>query len=180
VTALKYALLGSQWSYGHFLKPTDSILYELRQRLVATWDEFQHSMVYYMRLISVEKDWKHVLTQKVVTVNTCCDTACLTFHLPHITTSSFHSHRRQPTTGCVQSLQRLKERTQTFSQMKKFCNLQVSVVTFQVRWASGLQFVFFYKININNQNYVWKILFKMAFWISQGKVVTSDGQGAQV
>jgi len=32
---------------------------------------------------------------------------------------------------------------QTFSQMKKFCNSQVSVVTFQVRWASGLQIVFF-------------------------------------
>jgi len=32
-----------------------------------------------MRLISVEKDWKYVLTQEVVTVNTCCDTVCLTF-----------------------------------------------------------------------------------------------------
>jgi len=39
-----------------------------------------------MRLISVEKDWKHVLMQKVVTLNTCCDIACLTFQLPHITT----------------------------------------------------------------------------------------------
>jgi len=61
-----------------------------------------------MRLISVEKDWKHVLTQKVVTLNTCCHTACLTFQLPHITTGSFQSHRRQLTT--LQSLQRLKER----------------------------------------------------------------------
>jgi len=26
-----------------------------------------------MRLISVEKDWKHVLIQKLVTLNTCCD-----------------------------------------------------------------------------------------------------------
>jgi len=33
-----------------------------------------------IRLTSVEKDWKHVLTQKVVTLNTCCDTVCLTFH----------------------------------------------------------------------------------------------------
>ena len=56
------------------------------------------------------KYWKHVLTQKVVTLNTCCDVACLTFQLPRITTSSFQSHRRQPTTGCFQSLQRLKER----------------------------------------------------------------------
>jgi len=37
-------------------------------------------------MISVEKDWKHVLMQKVVTVNNCCDIACLTFQLPHITT----------------------------------------------------------------------------------------------
>ena len=28
VTALKYASLASQWSYGHFLKLTDSILVE--------------------------------------------------------------------------------------------------------------------------------------------------------
>jgi len=28
-----------------------------------------------MRLISVEKDWKHVLMQKVVTLNTHCDVA---------------------------------------------------------------------------------------------------------
>ena len=67
-----------------------------------------------VRLISVEKDWNRVLTQKVVTLNTCCDIACLTFQLPHITTGSFQSHRRQPTTGSLQSLQRLKERNKPF------------------------------------------------------------------
>ena len=83
-----------------------------------------------VRLISVEKDWKHVLMQKVVTLNTCCDSACLTFQLPHITTCSFHSHRRQPN-NWLSSEPRTFERTQqTFSQMKKFCNSQVSVVTF--------------------------------------------------
>ena len=51
-----------------------------------------------VRLISVEKDSKHVLMQKVVTLNTCYDIACLIFQLPHITTGPF------------QSLQRLKER----------------------------------------------------------------------
>ena len=45
-----------------------------------------------MRLISVEKDWKHVFMQKAVTLNTCCDIACLTFQLPHITTGSFQSY----------------------------------------------------------------------------------------
>ena len=38
---------------------------------------------------------------------------------------------------------------------------------FQVGWASGLQFVFFWD-NVNNQNYVQIILLKMTFWISKG------------
>jgi len=46
-----------------------------------------------MRVINVENDWKHVSMQTVVTLNTCCDVACLTFQLPHITTSSFQSHQ---------------------------------------------------------------------------------------
>ena len=44
-----------------------------------------------MRQISVEKEWKHVLSQKVVSLNTCCDVSCLTFQLPHITTGLFQS-----------------------------------------------------------------------------------------
>jgi len=46
-----------------------------------------------------KKTGRHALMQNVVTLNTCCDTACLTFQLPHITAGSFHSHWRQPTTG---------------------------------------------------------------------------------
>jgi len=49
-----------------------------------------------MQLTSCEKDWKHVSVQKVITLNTCCDVACLTFQLSHITTGSFHSHQCQP------------------------------------------------------------------------------------
>jgi len=71
--------------------------------------EFQHSEVYYVT-IGVEKNWKLVLMQKVVTLNTCFDTASLAFQLPHIITGSFQSDRRQPTTGSLQSFQRLKER----------------------------------------------------------------------
>jgi len=59
----------------------DKDMLSLRQWLVTTWAELQHRVV-----ISVKKDWKHVLMQKVVTLNTCCDTACLTFQSPHITT----------------------------------------------------------------------------------------------
>ena len=40
-----------------------------------------------MRFISGEKDWKHISMQKVVTLSTCCDVACLTSQLPLITTS---------------------------------------------------------------------------------------------
>ena len=105
----------------------------LWQRLVVTCAEFQHSVVYYATDQCRKKDWKHVLTQKVVTLNTCCDIACLTFQLPHITVGSFQSHRRQPTTGFFQSLCRLKDATYTFSQMKKFCSSEVSVVTFSGR-----------------------------------------------
>jgi len=47
-----------------------------------------------------------------------------------IKTGSFQSHQCQPTTGSFQSQQRFEERNITFSQMKKFCILQCSVVTF--------------------------------------------------
>jgi len=72
-----------------------------------------------MQLISGEKHWKHVSVQKVVTLNTCCKVACLTFPLPHITTGSFQSHQYQPTTSSFQSHQYLEER-----------NIQGSPVTF--------------------------------------------------
>ena len=76
------------------------------------------------------KDWKYVFMQKVVRLNTWCNVACLTFQLPRITTGSFQSNRWQTTTCSLQSLQRFQRTQQTFSRMKKFCNSQVSVVTF--------------------------------------------------
>jgi len=115
-----------------------------------------------MRLISVDKDWKHVLTQKVVTLNTCCDIACLTFQLPHITTGSCQSHRRQPTTGSIRSFQRLKECHKPSVRWKSFAIHKLVWWHLQVGWASGLQFVFFWD-NINNQRCVWIILLKMTF-----------------
>jgi len=65
---------------------------ELRKRLVATWAEFQHSVVD-DAVDQWQKNWKHVSLQKVVTLNTCYDVACLTFQLPYITTCSFQSHQ---------------------------------------------------------------------------------------
>ena len=61
------------------------------KRIVATWAEFQQSVVD-DAVDQWRKDWKHVSVQKVVTLNICCNGACLTFHLPHITTGFFQSH----------------------------------------------------------------------------------------
>ena len=116
-------------------------------------------MVYYAT-DQCRKDRKHVLTQKVVTLNNCCDIACLTFQMPHITTGTFQSHRRQPTT--FKSLQLLKERNKSSVRWKSFAIHKFIWWHFQVGRASGLQFVFFW-YNINNQKCVWTILLKMAF-----------------
>ena len=105
---------------------------ELRKRLVATWLNFSTAW-WTMQLISGEKDCKHVPVQKVVTFNICYNVACLTFHLPHITTGSSQSHQCQPTTGSFQVHQRLEEYN-IFSQIKKLCILQGSVVTFIHVW----------------------------------------------
>jgi len=115
-----------------------------------------------MRLISVEKDWKHVSMQKVFTLNTGSDIACLTFQLPHITTGSFQSQRWQSTTGSHQSLQHLKERNKPSVRWKSFALHKLVCWHFQVGWASRLQFVFFWG-NVNNQRYAWLILLKMTF-----------------
>ena len=114
-----------------------------------------------VRLISVEKDWKHVLTQKVATLNTCCDIACLTFQLSHITTGSFQSHWWQPTAGSFQSLQRLKERNKPSVRWKCFAIHKLVWWHFQVGWVSGLQLFFWH--NKNSLNYVWIILLKWLF-----------------
>jgi len=72
-----------------------------------------------MQLISGEKDWKHESVRKVVTLSmTCCDVACLILQFSLITA------------GSLQNYQCLEERNITFSQMKKFCILQSSAVTF--------------------------------------------------
>jgi len=98
---------------------------ELQKRLVATWAEFQQSMVD-DTVDRGEKDWKHVSMQKVVTLNICCNVACLTFHLPHILFRTTNANPQPaflepPTFGGMQH---------TFSQMKKLCILQGNAVTF--------------------------------------------------
>ena len=102
----------------------------LWQWLVAKWTEFQYSVVYY-ETDQCQKDWKHVSTQKVITLNTCCDTACLTVQLPHNHHNRFFSQPPTTTHNWLSSEPPTFERMQhIFRQMKKFCNSQVSVVTF--------------------------------------------------
>jgi len=104
------------------------------------WISAQHSVLCNR---SVSIDWKHVLMQNTVTLNTCCDTAYLTCQLPHITTGSFQNHR-QPTTGSLQSLQHLKERNKASVRWKSLAIHKLVWWHFQMGWAIGSQFVFFW------------------------------------
>ena len=125
---------------------------ELQQQLVAIWAEFQQSAAYDV-IDQWGKDWKHVSTQKAVTLNTYCDIACLTLHLPHITTSSSSEPPMPPHNRLFSEPPTFEGMPQTFRQMKEFSISQVrgpSVVTFSGGMASGLQFVFFWD-NVNNQ-----------------------------
>ena len=76
-----------------------------------------------------------------------------------------------PTKNCINT--KTREGTQQTSvRRKRIAFHKLEWRHFQVGWASWLQFVFFWD-NVNNQKYVWIILLKMTFWISQGKVATS-------
>ena len=87
VLHLGHSTGGARYWYGHIEACGSGLL----------WHGLHFSIVRCtVRLISVEKDWKHASIQKVVTLNTCCDTACLTLQLPHITTGTFKSHWWQP------------------------------------------------------------------------------------
>ena len=76
-----------------------------------------------------------------------------------MTTGSCQNHRRQPTTGSIRSFQHLKECNETLVRWK-FAIHKLLWWHFQVGWASGLQFIFFWD-NVNNQKYIWIILSKM-------------------
>ena len=106
----------------------------LHQWLVATWAEpSTQSGVCTMWLISVEQDWKHVLMQKVATLNTCLPD----IQLPHTTTGSFQSHWWQPTTGSLQSLRCLKECNKPSVWWKSFAFHKLTICFLRVdTWQS--------------------------------------------
>ena len=133
----------------------------LRQRLVATWAEFQHSVVYYAT------DQCRKRLEACINAEGGQSEHLLWHCLPDIPVATrhnrFQSHRRQPTTGSLHSIQRFERTQQTFSEMKKFCNSQVSVVIFSGGVGKRIT-VFFFWDNTNNHNYAWIILLKMTFF----------------
>ena len=133
----------------------------LRQRLVATWAEFQQSVV------NCATDQCRKRQKACINAAGGHSEHLLWRCLPDIPVSTHHnrffSEPMMTTHNWLSSEPPTFERTQqTFSQMKKFCISQISVVTFSSGWASGLQFVFFWD-NVNNQTCVWIILLKMTF-----------------
>ena len=120
-----------------------------------------------MQLISSEKDWKHAFLQKVVSLNICCNVACLTSHLPQITTGFFQSH------------QHLKESNIASVRWKSCAFYKIVWWHFSSVVGKGVTFVFFWD-NVNNLKYVWIILLKWFFWISHGKVATVYRWGGQL
>jgi len=121
----------------------------LQQWLVATWADFLIAWCA-VRLISLEKDWKHVSIQKAVTLSTCCDIACLTFQFPHITTGCFQGHL---TTGSFQSTNIWWNAANLLSDKKSFAFHKLVLWLF--RWNGQVDYsLFFFWDNVNNQKYV--------------------------
>ena len=135
----------------------------LGQRLVATWDEFHHSVVYY----ATDQCWKrpeacihaeggHLLWR-------CLPGTLDATHHDRF----FQSHQCHPTTSFFQSHQRLNERNKPSFRLKSFAFHKLVWWHSRVGWiTSGLQFVFLWD-NINFQKIVWIMLSKMTilnFW----------------
>jgi len=100
---------------------------ELRKCLVATWADFHFNRAWRtMQLISGEKGWKHVSVEKVVTLNTCRDVACLTFQLP--------THNR-----FLSETPMFEERNMTFSRMTNLA-FHFQIKSYQIK----LFFIHFY------------------------------------
>jgi len=94
----------------------------LQQQFVATWAEFQHSVVYY----ATDQCQKRLEARITIEGGHCLpDSPVATHHNRFFSEPPTTTHNwlfSEPPT--------LERMQQTFSQMKKFCNSQVSVVTF--------------------------------------------------
>jgi len=133
----------------------------LWQQLIATWVEFQHSVVYY-----VTDQCQKRLKACINAEGGHCEH--LLWHcLPDIPLATHHNRFfSEPLTTTHNWLfwepPTFERKQQTFREMKQFCNSQVSVVTFSGGVSKWITVVFFWD-NIYNQKYVWIILLKMTF-----------------
>ena len=133
----------------------------LAHRLVATWAEFQHSVVYCATDLCRKRLEACINTERDQSEHS------LWHCLPDIPLATHHnrffSEPLTTTHNWLFSEPPTAERTQqTFSQMQKFCISQVNVMTFSGKLANGLLFVFFWD-NVSNRKYAWIILLKMTF-----------------
>ena len=101
----------------------------LWQQLVATWDEFQHTVVYYAT------DQCRKRLEACINIERGHTEHWLWHCLPDIPVATHHKRffSQPPTTThnwLFSGLPTFERTQQTFSQMKKFCNWKVSVVTF--------------------------------------------------
>ena len=128
------------------------------QRLVATWAEFQHSVLYYAT------DQCRKRLKACINADSGHSERLLWHCLPDIPVihhNRFFSEPPTTTHNWLSSEPPTSERTQqTFSQMKKFRNSQLHKLVwwhFQMGWASGLQFTST-KFIKNNQKilYFWR------------------------
>jgi len=112
-----------------------------------------------MQSISGKKDWKHVFVQKVVTLNTCCDVACLTFQLPHITACFLRPTDDNPQLALFRATNIWRHATNLQSDEKCISQLlwwhfHIYVISKENKvWPVCPHFIFFWD-NVNNQKYV--------------------------
>ena len=144
-----------------FQKKTSSNCYSaalgLRQRLVGTWAEFQHSVVYYAT-DQCRKRLEACIYAEGGHSEHCLPDSPVATHY-----NWFFSEPPMTTHKWLFLEPPMSERTQqTFSQVKKFCIHKLARWHFQVWWASGLQIVFLWD-NVSNQKYVWILLLTMPF-----------------
>ena len=117
----------------------------LRQRLVVTWAAFQHSVVYYVT------DQCRKRLEACINSEDGHSEHLLWHCLPDIPVATHHTwFFSEPPTTTQNWLFSEPPMQQPSVRWKSFANHKLVWRHFQVGWASGLQFVFFWD-NINNQ-----------------------------
>jgi len=136
-----YLLLFSAFYYLHSLNTASGARYRRRVcidmdklRLAAAaccvmgWISAQRCVLCYW-YFSVEKD-NHVLMQKVVTLNSCCDIACLWHYGCHTSQAVLLIATDDNPQLALFRASNVWKNAKNFQSDKKYCNSQVSVVTF--------------------------------------------------